>query len=142
MEKKIEKENIKKKKISEEKIKNFCTFHPNISEHISHTSHKKIKNKVLEQINTYVYKRRQNIKYKKFEENYKRKKFYIDGEGYTPRSTIPHEFEFQTELRERSLGKNKNRSCENFHINKNNKDKNSFKKIWEIMSIFGFLRKR
>ena len=126
--KKIEKENIKKKKISEEKIKNFCTFHPNISEHISHTSNKKIKNKVLEQINTYVYKRRQNIKYKKFEENYKRKKFYIDGEGYTPRSTIPHEFEFQTELRERSLGKNKNRSCENFHINKNNKDKNSFKK--------------
>ena len=45
---------------------------------------------------------------------------------YTPRSTIPYEFEFQTELREYSLGKNKNRSCENFHRNKYS-DKKSFR---------------
>ena len=73
-------------------------------------------------------KRRQNIKYKENKVNYIKKKFYIGGEGYTPRSTIPKEFEFQTEIRERSLGKNKNRSCEHFHVNKNSGNKTSDKK--------------
>ena len=126
---KLEKENIKKKKLIEEQMQKLCTFHPKLTEkeNIIKNSNKKHLNKVFEQINVYMIKRRQSIKNKVTEENYKKKKFYVSGEGYTPRSTIPQEFEFQTEIRERSLGKNKNRSCENFHINKNkNSDKKSF----------------
>jgi len=125
--KKIEKENIKKKKLKEETIQKLCTFRPLLGEKTIEKPNKKYLDKVFEQINSYVAKRRQNIKYKKSEENYRKKKFFIAGEGYTPRCTIPQEFEFQTELRERSLGKNKNRTCENFHIN-NNRSKNSGKK--------------
>ena len=129
--KNIEKENIKKKIIKEENAQKLCTFHPKITDNMTHKSNKKYLDKIFEQINEYVIKRRQNIKYKKSEENYKQKKFYINIEGYTPRSTIPKEFEFQTEKRERSIGKNKNRSCENFHVNKNNMIRNSSKKSFE-----------
>ena len=124
--KNIVKENIKKKVINEEKIKSLCTFHPKITENSKPKSNKKLLNKVLEQMNDYVLKRQQNIKYKKSQENYRKKKLYENVDRYTPRSTIPHEFEFQTELREYSLGKNKNRSCENFHKNKNS-EKKSFR---------------
>ena len=125
--KNIVKENIKKKVINEEKIKTLCTFHPKITENSKQPkSNKKLLNKVLEQMNDYVLKRQQNIKYKKSQENYRKKKLYENVDRYTPRSTIPHEFEFQTELREYSLGKNKNRSCENFHKNKNS-EKKSFR---------------
>ena len=130
--KNLEKENIKKKKINDEKIKSFCTFRPNLSEkNFLPQGNKKILNKVFEQMNDYVYKRQRNLKYKKSEENFRKKKFYVGGEGYTPRSTIPQEFEFQTELREHSLSKNKNRSCENFHINKNSSEKNKIRKNFE-----------
>ena len=125
---KIEKENIQKKKLNEEKEQKLCTFHPKIIDNATNISNKKYLNKVFEEINAYMLKRRQNIKYKESKDNYIKKKFYIGGEGYTPRSTIPKEFEFQTEIRERSLGKNKNRSCEHFHVNKNSGNKTSDKK--------------
>ena len=125
--KKIEKENIKKKKLKEETIQKLCTFRPLLEEKTLEKPSKKYLDKVSEQINSYVLKRRQNIKYKKSEENYRKKKFFVAGEGYTPRCTIPKEYEFQTELREKSFGKNKNRTCENFHIN-SNKNKYSGKK--------------
>ena len=64
------------------------------------------------------------------EDTYKKKKLYETIDRYTPRSTIPQEFEFQTEKRERSLEKNRNRSCRNFHVNQinlyKNLDKRSF----------------
>jgi hypothetical protein len=125
--KKIEKENIKKKKLKEETIQKLCTFRPILDEKTLEKPNKKYLDKVFEQINSYVMKRRQNIKYKKSEENYRKKKFFVAGEGYTPRCTIPQEFELQTEIRERSFGKNKNRTCQNFHLN-NNRSKNSDKK--------------
>ena len=99
----------------------------------------------MEQINDYVSKRRQNIKYKKSEEKYKKKKFFVPEGGYTPRTTIPKEFEFETEIRQRSFGKNKNRSCQNFHINQNRikKNKAAEKKVLEKMKGFlGFIRKK
>ena len=125
--KKIEKENIKKKKLKEETIQKLCTFRPLLDEKALEKPNKKYLDKVFEQINSYVMKRRQNIKYKKTEENYRKKKFFVAREGYTPRCTIPQEFELQTEIRERSFGKNKNRTCQNFHLN-NNRSKNSDKK--------------
>ena len=140
--KKLEKENIKKKKINDEKLNSICTFKPNLlDKNIIPKSNKKFLNKVLEQMNDYVSNRQRNLKIKKSEENFRKKKFYVSGEGYTPRSTIPKEFEFQTEKREHSMSKNKNRSCENFHINKNtNEKKNSKKKLEEIENHFWFFK--
>ena len=140
--KKLEKENIKKKKINDEKLNSICTFKPNLlDKNTIPKSNKKFLNKVLEQMNDYVSNRQRNLKIKKSEENFRKKKFYVSGEGYTPRSTIPKEFEFQTEKREHSMSKNKNRSCENFHINKNtNEKKNSKKKLEEIENHFWFFK--
>ena len=140
--KKLEKENIKKKKINDEKLNSICTFKPNLLDKITiPKSNKKFLNKVLEQMNDYVSNRQRNLKIKKSEENFRKKKFYVSGEGYTPRSTIPKEFEFQTEKREHSMSKNKNRSCENFHINKNtNEKKNSKKKLEENENHFWFFK--
>ena len=140
--KKLEKENIKKKKINDEKLNSICTFKPNLlDKNTIPKSNKKFINKVLEQMNDYVSNRQRNLKIKKSEENFRKKKFYVSGEGYTPRSTIPKEFEFQTEKREHSMSKNKNRSCENFHINKNtNEKKNSKKKLEENENHFWFFK--
>ena len=140
--KKLEKENIKKKKINDEKLNSICTFKPNLlDKNTIPKSNKKFLNKVLEQMNDYVSNRQRNLKIKKSEENFRKKKFYVSGEGYTPRSTIPKEFEFQTEKREHSMSKNKNRSCENFHINKNtNEKKNSKKKLEENENHFWFFK--
>ena len=128
--KKIEKENMKKKQMDDERLNKLCTFHPKIIDSTMHNSNKKYLDKVCDQINDYMIKRRQNIKNKKLEDTYKKKKLYETVDRYTPRSTIPQEFEFQTEKRERSSEKNRNRSCRNFHADKNdiynNLDKKSF----------------
>ena len=71
-------------------------------------------------MNEYMNKRRKNIIYKKSEEKYKNKKLGVDVDGYIAKSTIPQEFDLKTEIRNRDLNKNKNRSCDNFHINKIN----------------------
>lgn len=129
--KNLEKLNLKRKIEYEENISKLYTFHPQISDNKSPAkTDSKYINKVMEQINDYVSKRRQNIKYKKSEEKYKKKKFFVPEGGYTPRTTIPKEFEFETEIRQRSFGKNKNRSCQNFHINQNRikKEQSSGKK--------------
>ena len=117
--KNIDKENLKKKIANEEKLSKLYTFRPQIDTDKTPKKKKNSKyiNKIMEEINDYVNKRKQNIKYKKSEEKYMKKKFFIQNGGYTPRSTIPQEFELKTEIRERNLGKNRNRSCDNFHIN-------------------------
>ena len=117
--KNIDKENLKKKIANEEKLSKLYTFRPQIDTDKTPKKKKNSKyiNKIMEEINDYVNKRKQNIKYKKSEEKYMKKKFFIQIGGYTPRSTIPQEFELKTEIRERNLGKNRNRSCDNFHIN-------------------------
>ena len=128
--------------MNDEKINSICTFKPNLlDKNIIPKSSKKFLDKVLEQMNDYVSIRQRNLKIKKSEENFRKKKFYVSGEGYTPRSTIPKEFEFQTEKREHSMSKNKNRSCENFHINKNtNEKKKCKKKLEENENHFWFFK--
>ena len=78
----------------------------------------------------YVNKRRQNIKYKKIEEKYRNKRLGGEAHEFTIKSTIPHEFKLETDKRNRYINKNKNRSCENFHLKKINflLDQNSNKK--------------
>lgn len=119
--KNIDKENLKKKIEYEEKLSKLYTFRPHLDTNKTPKKNNNTKfiNKITEQINDYVNKRKQNIKYKQSEEKYIKKKFFIENGGYTPRSTIPQEFELKTEIRERNLNKNRNRSCENFHINQN-----------------------
>ena len=116
---KIENEINKKKEKRDETINSLCTFKPTIIEYNYHNNEKNI-SKVLEQMNEYVNKRRQNIKYKKNEEQYKNKRIYGSGSKYVVKSTIPQEFELETEIRNRDMNKNKNRSCDNFHTKKNN----------------------
>ena len=119
--KNIDKENLKKKIAYEEKLSSLYTFRPNLDTNKTPKKNNNTKfiNKITEQINDYVNKIKQNIKHKQSEEKYIKKKFFIENGGYTPRSTIPQEFELKTEIRERNLSKNRNRSCENFHINQN-----------------------
>ena len=71
--------------------------------------------KILEQMNDYINKRRKNIQYKRNEESYKYKRLYGSGNKYEVKSTIPQEFELETEIRNRYMKKNKNRSCDDFH---------------------------
>ncbi len=116
---KIENEKNKKKEKRDETINSLCTFKPTIIEYNYHNNEKKI-SKILDQMSEYVNKRRRNIKYKKDEEEYKYKRIYGSGNNYIVKSTIPQEFELETEIRNRDMNKNKNRSCDNFHIKKNN----------------------
>ena len=118
--KKIEKENSKKKEKKEEIINELCTFKPKTTKFKKNNKNDKNLSKVLEQMNEYMNKRRKNIIYKNSEEKYKNKKLGIDIDGYIAKSTIPQEFELRTEMRNRDINKNKNRSCDNFHIYKNN----------------------
>ena len=117
--KRIEKKINKKKEKKEEIMNIVCTFKPDIIEYNYHNNEKNL-SKVLEQMNEYILKRRKNIKYKKDEEEYKYKRIYGSGNKYIVKSTIPQEFELETEIRNRDMNKNKNRSCDNFHIKKNN----------------------
>ena len=62
-------------------------------------------------MNEYVTKRRKTIKYKISEENHKYKKLHCGVEDFSIKSTIPQEFKFETEIRNKNF--NKNRSCIN-----------------------------
>ena len=117
--KKIDNKNIKKKEKKDEAIYKQCTFKPDISRHNSKNNEKNL-SKVLAEMNEYVEKRRKNIRYKKIEEMYKNKRLGGGGSEYMIRATIPQEFELETDTRNKNLDKNKYRSCDNFHINKNN----------------------
>ena len=125
--KKIENE-IKKKKDKKEKYEiQLCTFKPQLCE-TKHHNNDKLINRALDQMNSYIKKRKDNLKHKNSEEKYKNKKLGID--GYVARSIIPVEFDLKTEKRSKDLSKNKNKSCDNFHRNKINKiiEQNSEKK--------------
>ena len=117
--KKIENKNIKKKEKNEEAKYKLCTFKPEITQH-NYKNNDKNLSKVLAEMNEYVEKRRKNIRYKKIEEMYKNKRLGGGGSEYIIKATIPQEFELETDTRNKNLDKNKNRSCDNFHINKNN----------------------
>ena len=65
-------------------------------------------------MNEYVVKRRKTIKSKISEENHKNKKLHSEVEDFSIKSTIPQEFEFETEIRNKNF--NKNRSC--IHLKK------------------------
>ena len=127
--KKIENKINKKKEKKDETMNKLCTFKPEICVYNSKNNDVVIP-RVLAQMNEYVNKRRKNIKYKISEEIYKNKKLGGDLSDYTIKSTIPQEFELETEMRNRDTSKNKNRSCNNFHIKNNNylMDQNSDKK--------------
>ena len=111
--KKIEIKNNKKKEKNEEIELKLCTFKPKLNNKSPHIS--KINPKVLDEMNEYINRRRKNIKYKIAEEDYKNRRLGGGISEYIAKSTIPHEFNFETEKRNRELSKNKNRSCENFH---------------------------
>ena len=115
--KKIEKKIKKDKEKKEKFINQLCTFKPEISEYKYLDDDKFISN-VKIQMDEYVNKRRQNIKYKKSEEKYRNKRLGGEANDFMIKSTIPHEFILETEKRNRHL--NKNRSCDNFHLNKIN----------------------
>ena len=125
--KKIEKENQKKKEKKEKNEMQLCTFKPKLCETKFHNNDKLIY-KAIDQMNYYITKRKDNLKYKNYEEKYKNKKLGLN--GYVARSTIPMEFNLKTEKRGKELSKHKNKSCENFHRNRINKifEQNSEKK--------------
>lgn len=128
--KKIDNE-IKKRKAKKEEFENkLCTFKPQLCQTKYHNNDK-LNYRVLDQMNNYIAKRKDKIKYKNSEEKYKNKKLGIDHEGYVAKSTIPIEFDLKTEKRSKDFSKNKNKSCDNFHRNKINKiiEQNSEKKF-------------
>ena len=108
---KLENENnIKKKKYDEIENKKY-TFKPEINKiNIKNDIPFIMKN--IQQMNEYVNKRRKVLKQKKEEENYKNKKFYLDTNNYTFKTTIPKEFDLKTE--KRSISSNKKKRDINF----------------------------
>ena len=127
--KKVEKKLNKKKEKNEEIIKKLYTFKPE-SYTQNYKNNDKYNNIALEQTNEYVIRRRKYIKEKEKEEKYKNKKLGRNRGDFSIGSTIPQEFELETEIRNKDLNKNKNRSCKDFHLkNKADlKEKNSDKK--------------
>ena len=115
--KRIEKKIKKDKEKEEEMINKICTFKPEISEY-KYIDNDKIISNVKIQMDEYVNKRRQNIKYKKSEEKYRNKRLGGEANDFMIKSTIPCEFRLETEKRNKHI--NKNRSCDNFHLNKIN----------------------
>lgn len=118
--KKVQNELNKKKVRREEFINKLCTFKPQLYKP-NYNDNDKSLSKALDQINYYINRKKENLKHKNNEEIYKNKKLGIDLQGYIIKSTIPKEFNLQTEKRNNDLNKNRNRSCDNFHINKINK---------------------
>ena len=127
--KKVEKKLNKKKEKNEEIIKKLYTFKPE-SYTQNYKNNDKYNNIALEQTNEYYIRRRKYIKEKEKEEKYKNKKLGRNRGDFSIGSTIPQEFELETEIRNKDLNKNKNRSCKDFHLkNKADlKEKNSDKK--------------
>ena len=104
--KRLEEENISKKKKYDEIENKKYTFKPEISQ-------LNIKNDVpfimknIQQMNEYVNKRRKVLEQKKEEENYKNKKLGLNAINYNVRTTIPKEFDLKTEKRSKSNKKDR-----------------------------------
>ena len=111
---KLENKNMKKREdINKEEIKH-CTFKPEIS-HLNIENDEKFILKNLQQMNDYVIKRRNIIKKQKEYEEYKNKRLGNNSQNFVIKTTIPKEFEFQTNNRSRSHSK------ERVNINNENK---------------------
>ena len=99
--KRVENDNISKKKKYEEIENKKYTFKPEINQlNIQNDVSFIMKN--LQQMNEYVNKRRKVLEQKKEEENYKNKKLGANAINYNVRSTIPKEFDLRTEKRSKS----------------------------------------
>ena len=99
--KRVENENISKKKKYEEIENKKYTFKPEINQfNIQNDVSFIMKN--LQQMNEYVNKRRKVLEQKKEEENYKNKKLGSNAINYNVRTTIPKEFDLRTEKRSKS----------------------------------------
>ena len=99
--KRVEDENISKKKKYEEIENKKYTFKPEIN-HLNIQNDVPFIMKNIQQMNDYVNKRRKILEQKKEEENYKNKKFGLNAINYNVKTTIPKEFDLQTEKRNKS----------------------------------------
>ena len=100
----------------------ICTFKPKLFKpNNNYNDNDKSLSRALDKINYYINRKKENLKHKNNEENYKNQKLGIDLQGYVIKSTIPKEFNLQTEKRNADLNRNRNRSCDNYHTNKINK---------------------
>ena len=119
--KRLEDENISRKKKYDEIENKKYTFKPEINQ-------LNIKNDVpfimknIQQMNDYVNKRRKVLEQKKEEENYKNKKLGLNAINYNVRTTIPKEFDLKTEKRSKSNKKERD-------LNIINKKKRNTEKI-------------
>ena len=99
--KRVENENISKKKKYEEIENKKYTFKPEINQlNIQNDVPFIMKN--IQQMNEYVNKRRKILEQKKEEENYKKRKLGLNAINYNVRTTIPKEFDLKTEKRNKS----------------------------------------
>ena len=120
--KKVKNELNKKKVKREEFMNKICTFKPKLFKpNNNDNDNDKSLSRALDQINYYINRKKENLKHKNNEEAYKNQKLGIDLQGYVIKSTIPKEFNLQTEKRNADLNRNRNRSCDNYHTNKINK---------------------
>ena len=99
--KRLENENISKKKKYDELENKKYTFKPEIS-HINIENDVPFIMKNIQQMNDYVNKRRKILEQKKEEENYKKRKLGLNAINYNVKTTIPKEFHLKTEKRNKS----------------------------------------
>ena len=99
--KRLENENISKKKKYDELENKKYTFKPEIK-HINIENDVPFIMKNIQQMNDYVNKRRKILEQKKEEENYKKIKFGHNAINYNVKTTIPKEFNLKTEKRNKS----------------------------------------
>ena len=104
--KKIENENVRKRKKIEHINYQNCTFKPEIS-HLNIPNDEKFIMKNLDQMNEYVNKRRDIIKKKKEFEEYKNRRLGHSSSTFTIKPTIPKEFPLYTAGRSSSRSKSK-----------------------------------
>ena len=104
--KKVENENIRKKKKIENMNYQDCTFKPEIS-HLNIQNDEKFIMKNIDQMNEYVNKRREFIQKKKEFEEYKNKRLGHSSSNFTLKPTIPKEFSLHTANRSHSRSKSK-----------------------------------
>jgi hypothetical protein len=99
--KRVENENITKKKKYDEMENKKYTFKPEINQlNIQNDVPFIMKN--IQQMNEYVNKRRKILEQKKEEENYKKRKLGLNAVNYNVKTTIPKEFDLKTEKRNKS----------------------------------------
>jgi hypothetical protein len=105
--------NFKNEKLRQNKsndMKKIYTFKPNITKEFIPNDEKFITQR-LDQIESYVNKRRDNLQKKKQEEEFVRKRF-THGENYKGKMTIPKEFNLKTDERGRTKSREKERQVE------------------------------